>query len=168
MKSMCTSFCNHLYYTLDKQLNSPTYSELCFPYSCSASDFSTEARLEATSLMLSTIPNSFPILLQEVMRLQKVSVCELCNRIPLSEHTVSVLRTKQRTSYSIKQIVALIIGLQLPPFLSRRLLVQAGIYIDGNPKAAKYMYVVDTMFMLHYYDVVNRMESAPFSDHFLL
>lgn len=168
MKTKCTAFCNHVYYSINKQPFSLSHSELCYPYSCSASDFSIAARIEATTQILSTLPNSFPGLFREVMRLQGVTIRELCNRIPISEHTISVLRTKPRTAYALNQVVAISIGLQLPPFLSRQLLHKAGFHLDGNPHASLYLYIIDTMFMLTYDNVLEFLQATTFSPQLLI
>lgn len=157
MKTTGTSFCNHLYYITRTPSYLQTYSELCFPYSCSASDFSLDARMNATSMILSSLPNEFPRLLREVMHLQGVSIRELCDRIPISEHTISTLRTKPRSSYSLSQIVTLVVGLRLPPFLSRKLIERAGICLDGNPHSIRWMCIVDTMFMLPYDNIQDQI-----------
>lgn len=168
MKINRTFFCNHAYYSINVQPRSQAYCDLCYPYSCSASDFSIDARIEATTQILSTAPNGFPDLFREVMRLQGITIRELCNRIPISEHTISVLRTKPRKAYALNQVVAIIIGLQLPPFLSRQLLHKAGFHLDGNPHASLYLYIIDTMFMLTYDNVLEFLQATTFSPQLLI
>ena len=153
MTGIKTVFLDQVFYVQGSLTAFSAYSELYCPYSRSSTDFSICARSKAMQEILALAPTDFPRFLCAVMKLQKVSTVELCRRIPVSEHTVSYLRRVPRYSYSIDQVVAIVVGLHLPPQLGRKLLALASITLDHNPAAAVYGLVIDTLFMMPFDDV---------------
>ena len=57
------------------------------------------------------------------------------------------LRRTERTNYSVDQVVALCIALQLPPWLSSELLSQAGLVLRRTRQHRAYRLILDCMFM---------------------
>ena len=86
-----------------------------------------EAELAKTRLM-EEMPVSFHGTLAYIMK-KRVTVDELINRIPISRPTLMRLRTEERKKYNLDQIIAICIGLHLPPWLSEVLLDRAGLTV---------------------------------------
>ncbi len=96
---------------------------------------------------LRKLPRYFPDLLVRLMADCRVSVEELAWRTGMSTRTVNRLRNEPRAAYSADQIVAVIVGLHLPPWVSDHVLKAASVSFSDNPVAYNYSYVVSCMFM---------------------
>ncbi len=90
---------------------------------------------------------SFPELLKKLMKDCKVTEECLAELTGLSVRTISRLRNNHMSVYSRDQVIAIIIALHLPPWVSHILLQDAGINLMGNPGSMTYARIVNTMFM---------------------
>ena len=96
---------------------------------------------------LRSLPRFFPEMLTKLMEDCNVSVEELSGRTGISTRTINRLRNELRTEYSADQIVAIIVGLHLPPWVSDHVLKAASINFSDNLATFNYNYVVSCMFM---------------------
>jgi len=71
----------------------------------------------------------------------------------MSEKTIKRLRSAERRDYTMDQIVALCIGLHLPPWLSCELMARAGLVLRDIPEHRAYRYILDCLFMDRMEDV---------------
>ena len=76
-----------------------------------------------------------------------MTVDELVKRVPISRHTIIRLRTEERTSYDLDQVIALCIGLHLPPWLSEILLDRAGLSVKRYGPKGYYGVMLDCFYM---------------------
>lgn len=92
------------------------------------------------------MPLSFHGTLSYIMK-GRVTVDELVKRVPISRHTIIRLRTEERTSYDLDQVIALCIGLHLPPWLSEILLDRAGLSVKRYGPKGYYGVMLDCFYM---------------------
>ena len=96
---------------------------------------------------LRKLPRFFPDMLVQLMDDCDVSVEELSGRTGISTRTINRLRNEPRAEYSADQIVAIIVGLHLPPWVSDQVLKATSINFSDNLATYNYSYVVSCMFM---------------------
>ena len=96
---------------------------------------------------LRKLPRFFPDMLVQLMKDCSVSIEELSGRTGISTRTINRLRNEPRTEYSADQIVAIIVGLHLPPWVSDQVLKATSISFSDNLATYNYSYVVSCMFM---------------------
>ena len=77
----------------------------------------------------------------------EVSVDELEKRIPLSRRQILRLRTEDRKAYELDQVIAICIGLNLPPWLSDILLDKAGLVVKRYGAYGYYGTILDCFYM---------------------
>jgi transcriptional regulator with XRE-family HTH domain len=73
-----------------------------------------------------SLPSTFHELLVTLMKMQNVTIEQLAEKASISVDTIKRLRRIERRVYTIDQVVALCIGLHLPPWLSEELIKRAG------------------------------------------
>ena len=81
----------------------------------------------------------------------------------MSVETIKRLRRIERRDYMIDQVVALCVGLHLPPWLSGELVKRAGLMLRDIPEHQAYRYILNCLFMDSIDDVqhflkVNKLE----------
>ena len=76
-----------------------------------------------------------------------MTVEELEKRIPLSRRQILRLRTEDRKKYELDQVVAICIGLNLPPWLSEILLDKAGLSVKRYGTYGYYGTILDCFYM---------------------
>lgn len=108
---------------------------------------SVEQQRELNAKYIATLPHSVPEMLTKLMKDCKVSVEELASRTTLAERTITRLRNTYYPTYTIDTILALIIGLHLPPWVSINLLNSASCNFMTNPACFDYAYIVNCLFM---------------------
>ena len=99
------------------------------------------------------MPMSFHSALSYIMK-GRVTVDELVNRVPISRSTIIRLRTEERKSYDIDRVIAICIGLHLPPWLSEILLDRAGLRVKRYGPKGYYGTILDCFYM----DTVNEVQ----------
>lgn len=90
---------------------------------------------------------SFPDTLKKLMKDCKITEERLAEKTGLSVRTISRLRNNNSSGYSRDHVIAIIIALHLPPWVSHILLQNAGINLMTNPGSMTYARIVNTMFM---------------------
>ena len=96
--------------------------------------------------LMEDMPMSFHGALSYIMK-GRVTVDELVKRIPISRSTLLRLRTEERKKYNLDQIVAICIGLNLPPWLSEILLDKAGLTVKRYGAYGYYGTILDCFYM---------------------
>ena len=104
-----------------------------------------DAEKRKTALM-EDMPMTFHGALSYIMK-GRVTVDELTKRIPLSRSTILRLRTEERKSYDLDQVIALCVGLHLPPWLSGILLEKAGLTVKRYGPYGYYGTILDCFYM---------------------
>lgn len=104
-----------------------------------------EAEMAKTKLM-EEMPLTFHGALAYIMK-GRVTVDELVRRIPISRRTLLRLRTEERKTYNLDQIIAICIGLHLPPWLSEILLEKAHLSVQRFGPFGYYGTILDCFYM---------------------
>lgn len=94
-----------------------------------------------------SLPGSFPGMLVKLMKDCHVTTEELSARTGLSDRLISSLRNDVCVSYSLDVVMAIIIGLHIPPWVSFTLLETAGISLNRNPAMLPYSNIINCMYM---------------------
>ena len=122
---------------------------------------SQERKKARDRLMKGLLPLSFSEALVYLMRDHgngKVTVEKLAESAMLSRITVSRLRNEERASYPLDIVIALCIGLHLPPWLSAILLEKAHLTVPRYGKCGYYGEILDCLFMDTIRDVQDFLE----------
>lgn len=98
-------------------------------------------------------PLDFNESLKHLMKKRDVRVEEMEERTMISERTVSRLRNDPDCNVKKEHIVAIAVGLNLPPKVSFLLMGKAGMCIRNNDRENFYEFVIDTMYGETIYDV---------------
>ena len=96
--------------------------------------------------LMEDMPVSFHGALSYIMK-GRVTVDELVKRIPISRSTLLRLRTEERKKYNLDQVIAICIGLNLPPWLSEILLDKAGLTVKRYGAYGYYGTILDCFYM---------------------
>ena len=108
---------------------------------------SDREKIEHMQRILGSLPDTFPETLTALMARAGMTEEKLEELSGISVSTISRLRRMDRTNYSVDQVVALCIALQLPPWLSSELLSQAGLVLRRTRQHRAYRLILDCMFM---------------------
>ena len=100
----------------------------------------------AKNKLMEEMPMSFHGALAYIMK-GRMTVEELEKRIPLSRRQILRLRTEDRKNYELDQVIALCIGLNLPPWLSDILLEKAGLTVKRYGAYGYYGTILDCFYM---------------------
>ena len=109
---------------------------------------------KAKNRLMKDMPLTFHGALAYIMK-GRTTVDELAERIPISRRTLLRLRTEERKSYSIDQIVAICVGLHIPPWLSEILLEKAGLKVKRYGDYGYYGIILDCFYM----DDINAVQN---------
>ena len=111
------------------------------------SNLSAREKLEHMTRILNALPDTFPETLTVLMAQAGITEENLEERSGISVRTISRLRREERSNYSMDQVVALCVALQLPPWLSTELLDRAGLMLRRTKQHRAYRLILDCMFM---------------------
>ena len=100
----------------------------------------------AKNQLMEEMPMSFHGALAYIMK-GRMTVDELEKRIPLSRRQILRLRTEDRKAYELDQVIAICIGLNLPPWLSDILLDKAGLVVKRYGAYGYYGTILDCFYM---------------------
>jgi len=103
--------------------------------------------------IVSSLPRTFHGALTTLMKIRRVTVEQLAEAAAMSEKTIKRLRSAERRDYTMDQVVALCVGLHLPPWLSCELTARAGLVLRDIPEHRAYRYILDCLFMDRMEDV---------------
>ena len=115
----------------------------------------------AKTKLVEDMPMTFHGALAYIMK-HRVTVDELVRRIPISRRTLLRLRTEERKSYSIDQIIAICVGLHLPPWLSDVLLERAHLSVKRFGPYGYYGTILDCFYMDSIEDVQEFLKNNGF------
>ncbi len=100
----------------------------------------------AKQKLIEDMPDSFHGALVYLMK-GRCTVDELVNRIPISRSTLMRLRKEDRKSYKIDQLIAICVGLHIPPWLSSILFQKAGLGVPREGSNSYYGMILDCFYM---------------------
>lgn len=103
--------------------------------------------------IVSSLPRTFHEALAALMKIKHMTVEQLAEAASMSEKTIKRFRSTERGDYTMDQVVALCIGLHLPPWLSCELTARAGLILRDIPEHRAYRYILDCLFMDRIEDV---------------
>lgn len=112
-------------------------------------------RLFAIRDIIHSLPANFPSTLSFLMGKAGITIEELEEKSYISSRTISRLRSEERETYSLDQVIALCVALQLPPWLSRELLHRAGIVLRQTHQHQAYQFILDCLFM----DTIDQIQA---------
>lgn len=108
---------------------------------------SSREQLTAMNKLLTELPLSFPDALSFLMKRAHLTIECMEERAGISARTISRMRTQERRDYSLDQVIAICIALQLPPWLSREMIAKAGYLLRPTKQHQAYQLMLDCMFM---------------------
>lgn len=108
---------------------------------------SQREKLSAMTRTISELPVSFHEALTYLMKRAKMTIEDLEEKAEISNRTISRLRKEERRDYSLDQVIAICVALQLPPWLSREMIAKAGFILRPIKQHHAYQMVLDCMFM---------------------
>lgn len=76
--------------------------------------------------LLATFPNELGESLKALMKWREISVDKLAEESQLDVASISRIRSGKRDNPTLKSIIALCVGMSLPPLLSHKLIENAG------------------------------------------
>ena len=137
---------NHHYTYNFGQMNSKEAVESAFKFLDLSGTMTLKELQKAADHMVEEMPNSFHGALAYIMK-GRCTVDELVRRIPISRSTLLRLRTEERKQYNLDQIIAICIGLHLPPWMSEILLDRARLSVKRTGPYAYYGIILDCFYM---------------------
>ena len=137
---------NHRYTYNFGQMNSKEAVESAFKFLDLSGTMTLKELQKAADHMVEEMPNSFHGALAYIMK-GRCTVDELVRRIPISRSTLLRLRTEERKQYNLDQIIAICIGLHLPPWMSEILLDRARLSVKRTGPYAYYGIILDCFYM---------------------
>ena len=137
---------NHHYTYNFGQMNSKEAVESSFKFLDLSGSMTLKELQKAADHMVEEMPNSFHGALAYIMK-GRCTVDELVRRIPISRSTLLRLRTEERKQYNLDQIIAICIGLHLPPWMSEILLDRARLSVKRTGPYAYYGIILDCFYM---------------------
>ncbi len=136
------------------------YNKHYFAFADEKNRLSDENKFAAMTRILDSMPNSFHGALTYLMNQAHITIEMLEERSGISGRTISRLRTEENREYSIDQVIAICIGLHLPPWLSRGLIERAGYVLRNSKQHQAYQFVLDCLFMDSVDDVQRFLETT--------
>lgn len=121
---------------------------------------SSREQLTAMNKMLTELPLTFPDALSYLMKRAHLTIEGMEEKAGISARTISRMRTQERRDYSLDQVIAICIALQLPPWLSREMIAKAGYLLRPIKQHQAYQLVLDCMFMDSVEDVQRFLVEA--------
>lgn len=110
-------------------------------------NWSEAEKMEYMGKVVGSLPDTFPETLSYLMEKKGITEEKMEELSGISVSTISRLRRKERSNYSIDQIIAICVTLHLPPWLSSELLSQAGILLRRTKQHRAYRMILDCLFM---------------------
>ncbi|MGJ4848962.1 helix-turn-helix domain-containing protein [Bacillota bacterium Meth-B3] len=103
--------------------------------------------------IVSSLPDTFHEALIALMKMKRMTIEQLAESASMSVDTIKRLRRAERKNYTMDQVVALCVGLHLPPWLSCELTARAGLTLRDISEHRAYRYILDCLFMDRIEDV---------------
>ena len=121
---------------------------------------SSKEQLTSMTQLISELPMAFSDALSYLMKRAHLTIEAMEERAGISARTISRMRTQERRDYSLDQVIAICIALQLPPWLSREMIAKAGYLFRPIKQHQAYQLVLDCMFMDSVEDVQRFLVEA--------
>lgn len=121
---------------------------------------SNKEQLTAMTKLITELPMAFPDALSFLMKRAHLTIEGMEEKAGISARTISRMRTQERRDYSLDQVIAICIALQLPPWLSREMIAKAGYLLRPIKQHQAYQLVLDCMFMDSVEDVQRFLVKA--------
>ena len=137
---------DHSYHYTFGQMNSEEALKNTFKFLDLNGSMTVKEAERAKNKLMEEMPMSFHGALAYIMK-GRMTVEELEKRIPLSRRQILRLRTEDRKNYELDQVIALCIGLNLPPWLSDILLEKAGLTVKRYGAYGYYGTILDCFYM---------------------
>jgi len=110
--------------------------------------------------ILNTLPGAFNESLIILMKWKKMTVERLAEKSLLSIRTINRMRAEPTRDWDVEHIIAVCVGLQLPPYISTPLLVKAGHIIRTSEKDITYAHLLATHYMSPIYEFNEYLEAV--------
>lgn len=119
---------------------------------------SEEQNISKSIEIIQRMPGDFPRALAYVMKLSHVTIEDLAELSHVSESTIKRYRdTNREARYALEKVIALCIGMHLPPWLSIRLLERMGIALSGTERNSVLSYVLYNMYSYTIDDIQRKL-----------
>ena len=152
---------DHRYVYTFGQMNSKEAVENAFKFLDLSGKMTIKDMQRAADRLVDEMPLSFHGALAYIMK-GRCTVDELVGRIPISRSTLLRLRTEERKQYNLDQVVAICVGLHLPPWLSDILLDRAHLTVKRYGPLAYYGIILDCFYMDTIQDVQDFVRNSGF------
>ena len=152
---------DHRYVYTFGQMNSKEAVENAFKFLDLSGKMTIKDMQRAADRLVDEMPLSFHGALAYIMK-GRCTVDELVGRIPISRSTLLRLRTEERKQYNLDQVVAICVGLHLPPWLSDILLDRAHLTVKRYGPLAYYGIILDCFYMDTIQDVQDFVKNSGF------
>lgn len=136
---------DHAYTYTFGQLNSEEAVRRSFRYLDPNGNMTIQEGERVKTDLMMGMPGTFHGALAYIMK-GRVTVDELVSRVPISRSTLLRLRTVERKEYNIDQVVAICVGLHLPPWLSEVLLEKAHLSVKSYGPLGHYGTILTCFF----------------------
>ncbi len=114
----------------------------------------------AMSEILTALPGSFHGTLKAHMKRLNVTRERLAEEAFLSDSTIKRLRSAEKDDYSFDQVIAVCIGLHLPPEYSLDLIRKSGRILRDTPEHLVYRAILQTMYMNKMQDIQEMLRKC--------
>jgi hypothetical protein len=101
---------------------------------------------KAAGKLMAELPGAFGKSLVMIMKWRKVTVEKLGELALLEPRMIQRMRTDSNQTWNIKKIVALCIGLKLPPYMSSSLIEKAGLAFKHGDEQSVLRYILTTQY----------------------
>ena len=109
--------------------------------------------------------NDFGYTLQQLMKWSKVSVQTLSTLSQLSTKTIQRMRNNEDYQATVETVIALCVGMQLPPPVSRKFMGLAGFQIRHSSELmAAYDYILDEYYINGIFACNELLKAMGFGD----
>ena len=113
--------------------------------------------------ILDTLPGTFNKSLVFLMKWRKMTVEGLAEKSLLTPKTIQRIRTDQNYKCEIETVIALCVGLQLPPYISTPFIERAGLKIKMGEKDLTYAHLLATHYKSPIYEFNEYLEAVGYS-----
>ena len=110
-------------------------------------DISDPQAFQKMNELLDGLPSTFPAALAYLMDYRQITEEKMEENTGISVSTISRLRRKEKDNYTVDQVLAVCIGLNLPPVISREMFRRAGITLRSTKQHRAYQLILDCLFM---------------------
>lgn len=153
---------NHAFTYTFGQFNSEEAVKRSFRFLDLDGSMTVQEGERARAKLMEGMPETFHGALAYIMK-GRVTVDELVNRIPISKRTLLRLRTEERKTYKMDQIIAICVGCHIPPWLSDVLLEKAHLNVKCDGQHGPYRTILDCFYEDSIEDVQDYLTKNGFS-----